>query len=199
MMTQIILASKSTHRAQLLDNAGIRFETCSAEIDEREVEKPLLEAELGGSDIAEVLAISKATHVSEKSRDAYVIGCDQTLSLQGQLLHKPEDMEGARRRLLALSGKTHELNSAVAIVRNGETYWSHVEVSRITFRKLAPGFIGRHLAAAGEGVLSSVGAYQIEGLGVQLFEKIDGDFFSIMGLPLLPLLSKMREMKLVDQ
>ena len=198
-MTQIILASKSRHRAQLLENAGIEFETCSADINEREVEKPLLDAGLGGPDVAEVLAISKASQVSEKFADAFVIGCDQTLSFEGQLLHKPDDMEGARRRLLALSGKTHELNSAVTIVRNGETLWSHVEICRITFRSLDPGFIGRHLAAAGEGVLSSVGAYQIEGLGVQLFEKIDGDFFSIMGLPLLPLLAKLREMKLVDQ
>ena len=145
-----------------------------------------------------MLAISKANDVSRNFADAYVIGCDQTLSLDGNLMHKPEDMEGARRRLLALSGKTHQLNSAVSIVRNGETLWSYVEVCRVTFRKLDPGFTGRHLAQAGEKVLSSVGAYQIEGHGVQLFEKVEGDFFSIIGLPILPLLAKLREYKLVD-
>lgn len=197
-MSKIILASKSKHRADVLENTGIGFESVSADIDEREIEKPLLDAGLGGADVAEVLAIAKATNISEENTDAYVIGCDQTLSLEGELLHKPEDMEAARRRLLALSGKTHELNSAIAIIRNGETLWSHVEVCRITFRDLDPGFVGRHLAEAGDGVLSSVGAYQIENVGVQLFEKIDGDFFSIMGLPVLPLLAKLRQLELVD-
>lgn len=197
-MTKIILASKSTHRAEILRNAGIEFTISAADIDEREIEQPLLEAGLGGEDIAEVLAISKANSVSEKFLDAYVLGCDQTLSLEGALLHKPEDMEAARRRLLALSGKTHQLNSAVSIIRNGETLWSYVEVCQVTFRKLDPGFIGRHLAMAGEKVLSSVGAYQIEGHGVQLFEKVEGDFFSIIGLPILPLLAKLRELELVD-
>ncbi|MEM8653042.1 MAG: Maf-like protein [Pseudomonadota bacterium] len=198
-MNQIILASKSQFRASLLENAGVKFTTDSANIDEREVEAPLLEAELGGADVAEVLGIAKATDVSSRNVDAYVIGCDQTLSLEGELLHKPEDMEAARRRLLQLSGKTHELNSSVAIVRNGEVLWSHVEVCRITFRDLDPGFVGRHTSEVGEILLQSVGAYQIEGPGVQLFEKIEGDYFSIMGLPLLALLAEMRKLKLVDQ
>ncbi|MEM9332459.1 MAG: Maf family protein, partial [Pseudomonadota bacterium] len=186
------------HRADLLKNAGVEFEALTAQIDEREIEAPLLKAELGGADVAEVLAIAKATDVSGRVPGAYVIGCDQTLSLAGELLHKPEDMEAARRRLLALSGKTHELNSAVSIVQDSNTLWSYVEVCRVTFRTLDPGFIGRHLAAAGNGVLSSVGAYQIEGHGVQLFEKVEGDFFSIIGLPILPLLKKLREHDLVD-
>lgn len=197
-MKSIILASKSQHRSEILTNAGIEFTQQNAVIDEREVEQPLLEAGLGGADVAEVLAIAKATAVSEANPGAFVIGSDQTLSFEDELLHKPEDMEAARRRLLALSGKTHELNSAVAIVRDGETLWNYVEVSTVTFRHLEPGFIGRHLAQAGDRVLSSVGAYQIEGLGVQLFEKIKGDFFSIMGLPILPLLAKLRELELVD-
>jgi len=197
-MTEIVLASKSRHRAELLSNAGVSYRAMSANIDEREVETPLIEADLGGQDVAEFLAIAKANDVSNKVPDAYVIGCDQTLTLEGQLMHKPEDMEAARRRLLALSGKTHELNSAVAIVRNGETLWSYVEVCEITFRKLDPGFVGRHLAGVGDTVLSSVGAYQIEGPGVQLFEKVKGDFFSIIGLPILPLLEQLRKFDLVD-
>lgn len=197
-LTKIILASKSKYRAELLTNAGISFETEAAKIDEREIEAPLLAADLGGADVAEVLAIAKASDVSSRYPSAYVIGSDQTLSLAGELLHKPHDMEAARQRLLDLSGKSHELNSSVAIVRDGGTIWSYTETSIITFRELDPGFIGRHVADVGEKILSSVGAYQIEGKGVQLFEKIQGDFFSIMGLPLLPLLKELRRLELYE-
>lgn len=197
-MNNIILASKSAYRQQLLTNAGVKFSAISADINEREIEAPLLEAGLGGADVAEVLAIAKSENVASANPDAYVVGSDQTLSLDGELLHKPEDMEAAQKRLLLLSGKTHELNSSIAIVRNGETLWTYVEVAHITFRELDPGYIGRHTAAAGDKILTSVGAYQIEGLGVQLFEKVEGDFFSIMGLPILPLLKKLRELELVD-
>lgn len=197
-MNEIILASKSVYRQQLLTNAGVKFNAVSADIDEREIEAPLIEAGLGGADVAEVLAIAKAENVSSSNLDAYVIGSDQTLSLEGELFHKPDNLEAAQKRLLTLSGKTHDLNSSIAIVRNGETLWTYVEVAHITFRNLDPGFIGRHTAQAGDKLLTSVGAYQIEGLGVQLFEKVEGDFFSIMGLPILPLLKKLREFKLVD-
>ena len=197
-MNQIILASKSIFRANLLTNAGVLFETAPANINEREVEEPLLAAEVDAAGIAEILAIAKATSVSEKNTGAVVIGCDQTLSLQGELLHKPEDMDAARRRLLALSGKTHVLNSAVCLVKDNEVLWSLTDPSYVTFRELDPGFIGRHLAEVGEIALSSVGAYQIEGMGVQLFQSIKGDFFSIMGLPLLPLLAELRRRNFLD-
>ena len=197
-MNQIILASKSQYRAELLTNAGVAFSAESANIDEREVEAPLIEAEMGGADVAEVLAIAKAMDVSGRNPDAYVIGSDQTLSFEGELLHKPKDMAEARQRLLDLSGKSHELNSSVAIIRNGENIWTYTETSIITFRQLDPGFVGRHVAEVGDKILSSVGAYQIEGKGVQLFEKIKGDFFSIMGLPLLSLLAELRRLELLD-
>jgi septum formation protein len=197
-MSEVILASGSAIRAQILENAGIAFRQVPAEIDERAVEKPLTESGMDGGDIAMVLAIAKATEVSKRHPGSHVIGSDQTLSLNGELLHKPEDMEAARRRLLALSGKSHELSCAVVIVCDGEVIWQHTAVSTITFRDLDPGFVGRHLAAAGDVVLSSVGAYQIEGLGVQLFDKIEGDFFSIMGLPLLPLLAQMRKLEIME-
>lgn len=197
-MTDIILASKSVHRQTLLKNAGVDFIAQSADINEREVETPLIKAGLGGEDVAEVLAIAKATEISKAHVDAYVIGCDQTLSLGGELLHKVANMEEAQRRLLQLSGKKHQLNAAVSLVRNGEVIWSHVEVATITMRTLDPGFIGRHLSDAGETILSSVGAYQIEGLGVQLFEKVEGDYFSIIGLPVLPLLTELRKLGLVE-
>ena len=195
---QLILASKSPYRAQLLKNVGLTVESHPPNVDERTVEAPLLKADLEAADVAEILAQTKATNVSERFPDAYVIGCDQTLSLEGEFLHKPADMEEARRRLLQMSGKTHKLNSAVVLVRNGEVLWSHVEIARMKMRDLDPGFIGRHLAKVGEIALTSVGAYQIEAEGLQLFEDINGDYFTIMGLPLLPLLSELRKRSLID-
>lgn len=196
--TQLVLASKSPYRAQLLKNVGLTVESQPSNVDERAVEAPLLKADLEPGDVAEILAQAKATNVSEKFPDAYVIGCDQTLSLEGELLHKPADMAQARHRLLQISGKTHQLNSAVVLVRNGEILWSHVEIARMKMRDLDPGFIGRHLAKVGDIALTSVGAYQIEAEGLQLFEEIKGDYFTIMGLPLLPLLSELRKRKLMD-
>lgn len=195
---KLVLASKSPYRAQLLKNVGLDVESFPSDVDERTVEAPLLAADLEPGDVAEILAQAKATNISEKHPDAYVIGCDQTLSLEGELLHKPADMEEARHRLLQMSGKTHQLNSAIVLIRNGEVLWSHVEIAKMKMRKLDPGFIGRHLAEVGEIALTSVGAYQIEAEGLQLFEEISGDYFTIMGLPLLPLLSELRERNLMD-
>lgn len=198
MTDQIILASSSPFRKALLENAGIRFEAESADIDERAVEATTAGAGLSPEDLALVLAEAKAQNVSERHPDALVIGSDQTMSLGDEVFHKPDNMEAARRRLLGLAGKTHELNSAVVLVRNGETLWRHVSVARMTMRALSPEFVGRHLAQAGAGVLKSVGAYQLEGPGVQLFDKVDGDFFSILGLPLLPLLAELRRLGAID-
>ncbi|MEZ5783526.1 MAG: Maf-like protein [Rhizobiaceae bacterium] len=198
MTTPLILASGSPFRRQLLENAGLSFSVERPEIDERAVEAPLRSSGATPEDIAQVLAEAKAMDVSERHPGALVIGSDQTLSLQNEMFHKPKDMEGARRQLLALSGRTHELNSALAIARDGETIWRHMDVVHMTMRKLEPGFIGRHLAQVGDKALSSVGAYQIESEGIQLFEKIDGSYFSIVGLPLLPLLSKLRELGAID-
>ena len=198
MTTPLILASGSPFRRQLLENAGLSFSVERPEIDERAVEAPLRSSGATPEDIAQVLAEAKAMDVSERHPGALVIGSDQTLSLQNEMFHKPKDMEGARRQLLALSGRTHELNSALAIARDGETIWRHMDVVHMTMRKLEPGFIGRHLAQVGDKALSSVGAYQIESEGIQLFDKIDGSYFSIVGLPLLPLLSKLRELGAID-
>lgn len=195
---KLILASKSSYRAQLLNSAGVDFVVHGAKIDERAIEEPLLKANMNEADIAMILAQTKAVSVSEEFDDAIVIGSDQTLGFENSLLHKPEDMEAARRRLLLLSGKTHQLNSAVAMAKNGEIIWHHSETALIKFRTLDPAFVGRHLARVGDKALTSVGAYQIEGEGIQLFEKINGDFFSIMGLPLLPLLNELRQLGLID-
>lgn len=191
-----VLASGSIHRRRLLENAGVVVEAVPAAISERHVEAAL--GDTTPDDVALVLAEAKALDVSERRPGAIVIGCDQTLSLGGDILHKPADMEEARRRLLTLSGRTHELNSAVVLVRDGETLWRHVAIARMTMRTLDPGFVGRHLSAAGPGVLDSVGAYQIEGPGIQLFESIDGDYFTIVGLPLLPLLAELRRQEAID-
>ncbi|NTS32712.1 Maf-like protein [Phyllobacterium sp. BT25] len=194
----IILASKSPFRATLLKNAGISFTAQAANIDERAVEAPLYDTGATPEDVALVLAEAKALEVSERNPGALVIGSDQTLSLGDEVLHKPDDMDAARRQLLKLSGQTHHLNSAVVLARDGETLWRHVSVARMTVRDLDPGFIGRYLSRAGEIALQSVGAYQIEGEGVQLFEKIDGDYFTIVGLPLLPLLVELRREGAID-
>lgn len=194
----IILASKSPFRATLLKNAGIGFTAKSADIDERAVETPLYNSGATPEDVALVLAEAKAIEVSERNPSALVIGSDQTLSLGDEILHKPDSMEAARRQLLKLSGRTHHLNSAVALARDGQTLWRHVSVARMTLRDLDPGFIGRHLSRVGTVALQSVGAYQYEGEGVQLFEKVDGDYFTIVGLPLLPLLAELRREGAID-
>lgn len=198
MVIPIILASGSPFRRQLLENAGIAFTAVRPEIDERAVEAPLRSTGTTPEEVAQILAEAKAMDVAERHGDSLVIGSDQTLSLDDEIFHKPSDMEGARRHLLALSGRTHQLNSALAVVRGGETVWRHVDVARLTMRKLDPAFIGRHLARVGDKALSSVGAYQIEGEGIQLFEKIEGSYFTIVGLPLLPLLAKLRELGAID-
>ena len=195
----LVLASGSRFRATLLSNAGISFRADPARISERDVEAPLAGSGLDGAEIAIVLALAKAEEVGLRNPGSCVIGCDQTLSLDGELLHKPANLDEARRRLLQLSGREHHLNSAICLQRDDETLWQHVETCTIRFRELDPGFVGRHISRVGDVVLSSVGAYQIEGEGVQLFDSIRGDYFSIMGLPLLQLLAKLRELELIDR
>jgi septum formation protein len=198
MTEHILLASGSPFRRKLLENAGIDFDAIPASTDERAMEATLEGSGASPEDVALVLAEAKALDVSAKNPDAIVIGTDQTLSLDDTIFHKPADMEGARRHLLKLSGKTHHLNSAVVLARNGETLWRHVAVARLTMRKLEPDFIGRYLSRVGDKALSSVGAYQVEGEGIQLFEEIEGDYFTIVGLPLLPLLVALREQGAID-
>lgn len=195
---RIILASTSPFRRQLLENAGLKIQAVAPEVDERAIEETLQDSDMNPEDVALILAEAKATDVSERFPDMWVIGGDQTLSLGDEVFHKPADMEGARRHLLALSGKTHQLNSAVVLARGGEAVWRHVAIARMTMRKLEPGFVGRHLSRVGDIAVKSVGAYQVEGEGIQLFEKIDGDYFTIVGLPMLPLLAQLRDLKVID-
>lgn len=197
-MNDLILASKSPFRAMLMRNAGLAFNQQAARIDERVVEQTLETTGITPSDLAMILAEAKAVDVSERYPNALVIGSDQTLSLGDEVLHKAATMEEARRRLLQLQGQNHQLNSGVVLARNGEAIWRHVSVARLSMRTLTPEFIGRHLAATGEKVLGSVGCYQFEGVGLQLFDAIDGDYFTIVGLPMLPLLGELRKLGAID-
>ena len=194
----VVLASASPFRRKMLEDAGVAVETARPGIDERAVEAAVEGSGITPEELAAILAEAKALDVSERMPGRLVVGADQTLSLGDEVLHKARDMEEARRRLLALSGRTHQLNSAVVLARDGQVLWRHVEVARLTMRPLDPAFVGRHLSRVGDGVLGSVGAYQIEGEGIQLFERIEGDHFSIVGLPLLPLLAKLRELGAID-
>lgn len=194
----LVLASTSPFRKAILSNAGLEFETAAAGIDERAAEKPLLETGADAEDIASLLAEAKALDVSARFPGAYVIGGDQTMSMDGEILHKVANFDEARRRLIAMSGKTHQLNAGLAIVRDGQTLWRHMSVINMHMRAYSPEFVGRYLAAAGDTVLKSVGVYQIEGMGIQLIERVDGDYFAVIGLPLLPLLDQLRTLGAID-
>jgi septum formation protein len=196
-MTRLILASKSAARMQLLKNAGIEFEVMPAPLDERAVEGPLIAAGRNPAEIALALAEAKALAVSRAEPAATVIGADQTLEADGERWTKPGSIRQARDQLERLSGRTHALHSGVAVARNGAVDWHHVASARLTMRALSAGFIDAYLRQIGDNALASVGAYQIEGLGIQLFERVDGDFFTILGLPLLPLLGRLRAEKVI--
>ncbi|MBX5136138.1 Maf-like protein [Rhizobium lentis] len=198
MTPKLILASSSPFRRMLMENAGLSFEAHPAEIDERAVEAPLEKAGAKPDTVACILAKAKAEDVSARFPEALVIGSDQTMSLGDRVFHKPKDMADAANHLRALSATTHRLNSAIAIVRDGAVLWEHIGHAELTMRSLTEDFIARHLARVGKRALSSVGAYQLEGEGVQLFEKIEGDYFTILGLPMLPLLGKLREFGAID-
>lgn len=198
MAGSLVLASASPFRRMLLENAGIRFQARAAEIDERAIENQVEQQHSSPEDVALILAEAKARNVGEAFPADIIIGSDQTMSLGKRVYHKPRDMNEAREHLLSLSGQTHQLNSAIVLTRGSDVVWKHVSSARMSVRPLSAGFIERHLGRVGEKALSSVGAYQMEGEGIQLFEKIDGDYFTILGLPMLPLLAKLRELRVID-
>ena len=195
---KLVLASASQARQALLANAGLPFVAIPAELDERAAEQPLIEAAAEAQDVAIALAAAKAVCVSKEHPQDLVLGADQILTLEGERMTKPANMEAARRQLLRLSGKTHALHSAVASARNGEPIWQHAETAYLKMRRLTPEDIGHYLAATGSEALRSVGAYQIEGRGIQLFDEISGDYFAILGLPLLPTLAHLRAEGMIE-
>ena len=186
----LVLASQSRARQVLLGNAGLAFESVPADIDERAVQQK--SGLLKPGEVAALLAQEKALFVSSKMPDRYVVGADQTLALGQRLFSKPAGRAQAADQLRALAGNTHELHSALAVARDGKILWSEVAIARMTIRQLSGDEIRTYLDAAGEAVTTSVGAYQLEGLGVHLFDRIEGDHFTILGLPLLPLLAFLR-------
>jgi len=193
--TPLILASQSRARQTLLVNAGIAFEAVPAEIDERAVQQG--SGLSVPSEIAALLAREKALIVSSKKPGRVVIGADQTLALGKTLFSKPSGRAEAAEQLRALAGNCHQLCSAVAVARDGKILFSDVAIARMTMRGLSEAEIDAYLDQAGAAVTSSVGAYQLEGLGVHLFERIEGDHFTILGLPLLPLLAFLRSERLL--
>jgi septum formation protein len=188
--TPLILASQSRARQMLLASAGIEFEAAPAHVDERAIQQAIGPA--SPSAIAARLAREKALVVSARKPGRHVVGADQVLALGERLFNKPDGRAQALAQLQALAGGSHELHSAIAVARDGEILFEHVAIARLTMRALQESEIASYLDEAGDAVTSSVGAYQLEGLGVHLFDRIEGDHFTILGLPLLPLLGFLR-------
>lgn len=197
MKPLLVLASSSPFRRMLMDNAGLTFKTRAASIDERAIEATLVDGVTPGN-VAMELARAKALDVSRDLQGALVLGSDQTMSLGERVYHKPKDLDEAKRHLLSLSGNTHRLNSAIALAQDDRVIWEHVSHAELTVRPLSESFVERYIQRCGDKLLGSVGAYQLEGEGIQLFSEIRGDYFTILGLPLLPLLEKLREIGAID-
>jgi septum formation protein len=192
----LVLASRSDIRGKILAAAGLRFEIRPAPIDERAVE-----AKAGVSDAAAVarhLARAKADTVAASLRGRLVLGADQTLARGSRRFSKPASRADAAEQLRALRGRTHELHSAVVLVRDGTALFACVDTARLTMRDFSDRFLENYLDMAGDTAMSSVGGYQLEGIGIHLFERVEGDFFTILGLPLLPLLAFLRQQTFID-
>jgi septum formation protein len=192
----LVLASKSDVRGKMLAAVGLRFEIRPAQIDERAVE-----AEAGVTDaaaVARLLARAKASAVARSVPGRLVLGADQTLARGSQRFSKPANRAAAAEQLRSLRGRTHELHSALALVRDGAVLFDCVDNARLTMRNISDRFLENYLDMAGDAALASVGGYQLEGIGIHLFERVDGDYFTVLGLPLLPLLSFLRQSGFVD-
>jgi septum formation protein len=191
---ELILASASVGRARLLRDAGIRFRQQPAHIDERALEaEAMMSGDCDPRALAERLASAKATAVSADHPGALVIGADQVMDCGGQRYNKPPTIEAAREQLLELRGRTHRLSAALCVAENGKVRWRHVASADLTMREFSPEFLDAYMHAEGDAMLASVGAYRIEGPGIQLFSAVKGDHSTIIGLPLLPLLGYLRE------
>jgi septum formation protein len=196
---RLILASGSAVRARLLQAAGIAFDVEPAGIDETVLKEAARAAGQSAADCALVLAAEKARHISAANSGSWVIGADQLLVAGDKWFDKPRDLPAARTQLRELRGRAHVLETAVCVVRDGELLWHHLSRPALTMREFSDSFLESYLAAEGETVLASVGAYRLEARGVQLFAAIDGDSFAILGLPLIELLGFLREVGMAEQ
>jgi septum formation protein len=187
----LVLASKSDVRGKILAAAGLRFEIRPARIDERAVEREARVADAAAA--ARHLARAKAAAVAAQLPGRLVLGADQTLTCRNACFGKPADRAEAAEQLRALRGRSHELHSALALLRDDKTLFTHVGVARLTMRAFSDAFLEDYLDMAGDAALASVGAYQLESIGIHLFEQVEGDYFTILGLPLLPLLAYLRQ------
>ena len=190
-MTRVILASTSASRSSLLRHAGVAFEAMQPGVDEEAAKAALLGEGVGPLQIADALAELKAVRISSRA-EGFVIGADQTLDLDGELFDKADTMEQARERLARLRGRPHKLHAAVVVARGGQPIWREVQTATLWMRPFTDDYLEGYLARRGEGLLSSVGCYQLEEEGVQLFSRIEGDYFAILGLPMLGLLDLFR-------
>jgi len=195
---RIILASASQSRKSLLTGAGVDAETIPAAVDEDAVKSAMRAEGASVADQAMALAELKAMRVSTRE-SGLVIGGDQMLNLDGEAFDKPVNLDGAEKHLKKLSGKTHTLETAIVIAENGVPVWRHLDRPKLTVRILSDTFIKSYVKSCGPPLLTTVGAYQLEGLGAQIFSKIEGDYFSILGLPLLPLLDYLRVRGVLEQ
>jgi len=198
--TPLILASASEGRAAILRQAGLRFTQQPAHIDERSLEEEAarVEGRMDAGSLAMMLAASKAVNVSRNAPDALVIGADQMMECGGAIYHKPPTIEAAREQLLKLRGRTHSLHAGLAIARGGDILWRHLSRADLTMRAFSEAFLDDYLSSSGNELLQTVGVYRVEGPGIQLFSAIEGDYFTIIGLPVLPLLGYLRECSWLD-
>jgi septum formation protein len=192
-MTRVILASASESRAHILKGAGISFDVMPAHVDEEAVKESMLATNQPHRVIADALAELKAVRISAANPGALVIGADQVLSFAGALVSKCATMDEARALLQRLRGRSHELYSAAVVAKGGQSIWRHVERVRLTMYPVSDSFIDDYLAKKGEDLLSGVGCYRLEDEGAQFFSHVTGDYFAILGLPLIQLLSALRE------
>ena len=193
----LVLASSSRSRQTMLTAAGVSFIADPASVDEGAVKKTLGAKQADAATVAETLAMMKADEVSRRHHEALVIGSDQMLACDGRWFDKPVDRAAAKAQLLDLRGRKHELIAAVTVVRGGQPLWHHVDRASLVMRAFSEAFVDEYLDRVGGDALLSVGAYQVEGRGIQLFEAIEGDVFTIMGMPLLPLLGFLRSQGVV--
>ncbi len=187
---RLVLASRSAARRAMLTGAGVPYVAEDAGVDESAIKTSL--AGIAPAELALELAQAKALAVSRRDPEAWVLGSDQTLAFDGGMVSKAPDLAAASERLKSLCGRTHQLHSAAALATNGAVVWSGVDTARMTMRDFSDDFLVAYLAAEGEGLLGSVGCYRLEGMGSQLFERVEGDYFTVLGMPLWPVLAELR-------